>query len=368
MSFHAGTTPSVEGSRSEGPVGPDVSVFELLRRLDVVRAADVVAEGLVVRDVSRRNRVYLVDGPIRAAVKVPGSDGSADALARERQALAWLALEADGLATRTLAWDPTQWALVTELVDGEALSDRVRRLGYLETSIASEIGALLGTLHVHVARPPFASEPPAVLRLHRPDPATLAYRTGGQIALVRMLQRSESACASLDAVAGGWCATAAAHGDVKWEHVFVADGTVRLVDWECFGVGDPCWDIGCAVASVLHDGLVVTSMAAGSASEMIARADVALIQARPTIAAMWRAWEHRTGFAAEVVTPMRERVMWLAGARLLEIASGIAAAFTDLGLPAALIAQVGINFLERQVEAAGLLLPAGDPAPRSAPC
>ena len=355
-------TIAARGGGTEYPPTRTVEVIELLTRLGLLSPSEIVAEGLVVRDVSRRNRVYLVEGAIRVAVKMPGSEGPAHSVAREWRALAWLAVHRPGLGPPVLAWDPQYKLLVTRLLDGASLAQYVRRPGQLPTGFASQLGTALGTLHAGGMCPPFASAPAGALRLHRLVPAMLGHRTRGQLELIRMLQRAPAACASLDAAARAWLQSAAIHGDVRWEHVVVSTGpgvehlAVRFVDWEFSGSGDPCWDIGCAIAGAVRDGLVTAAVAAGSTFELLVGADLALVEAAPAMSAMWSAWEDRMGQAA---IETRERVMSLVGARLLQFADEIAGASTRLEPPAALTARVGIDFLERPREAAEMLL-AGD--------
>lgn len=351
MSATADKRATAMPGRREHPTLPGLDVVEALRRLELLRPAEIVAEGLVVRDLSRRNRVYLVCGPLRVSVKMPGSEVQSHTVEREWRALTWLADRSRRIAPQILAWDPTRNALVTRLLDGESLADRMRRLGRVQPRVATGLGALLGTLHSQPERPRFPAEPPGVLRLHRPDPGALGRRTAGQIELLRMLQGTPAACSALDAAAHDWRTSAAIHGDVKWEHVFVGDGVgvddaiTGLVDWECFGCGDPCWDVGCALASAMRDGLVMAAMSAASAWELVGGADLALIEAQPAITAAWRGWEGRMGLTGSDAIETRRRTMSFMGARLLQFANDIAGGSTRLPAPAALTAQVGINFL-----------------------
>ena len=345
----------------------DVDLVEQLRRLRLLHPSDVVAAGLVVRDASRRHRLHLVDGPLRAVVKRPGSEGPAHALDRERRALEWLADGSAGLGPRVLAWDPTSQVLVTELLGGETLTDRVRRLGHLPPGLAARLGAALGALHSAPGPPDFAADVPGVLRLHRPSPAALGHRTRGQIELARLLQRDRDACAALDAAALDWRALAAIHGDVRWDNVIVqtpqgpGDVAMRLVDWELAGCGDPSWDVGSCIAAATLDELAGVS---GFACGPTAAADIALGLARPATAAMWHAWADRMRLAGRRAVEVRDRAALLSGARLLQFAHEIAGE-SDHGLEsrARLAARVGVNILKRPREAAEILLGVRDQAP-----
>ena len=342
-----------------------MAAIEHLRRLRLIDPADIVAEGIVVRDASRRHHLNLVEGPSRVAVKLPGSEGPAHALERERRALEWLADGHDGLGPLMLAWDPTSQLLVTELLDGETLDDHASRLGFDFPQTAARLGARLGALHAASAHSDFAADVPSIFRLHRPSPAALGHRTRGQLELVRMVQRAPAACAALDDARRDWRATAFIHGDVRWHNVIVTaprgagDGAVRLVDWESAGRGDPCWDVGSCVAAATLDWL---SAAAGFASDPAAAADLALAQARPTVGALWRAWADRVGLTSRTAVEARERAARLAGARLVQFAHEIAGETDRLEPTAALAALVGVDVLARSREAVEILFEASDPA------
>jgi len=298
--------------------------------LGLVEPIDALDAGCAVWDVSGRNHVYLVDGPVRAAVKMPGTLGPPGALQRERDMLAWLSERHPGLGPRTLAWDPIEATLVSEWVEGPTLAASVRRIGDLPVTLAACVGDTLGALHAGVDPPQVAAQRPGVLRIHRPGPTALSDRTPAQLDLVRMVQRTLVACAALDDATVEWRDTSVIHADIRWDNVIVAeldnggDVAVRLVDWELSGCGEPCWDIASAIACVLRDELAPIDRPGASAWDLTIGADCALMQARPAVFAMWTAWETRVDDQAVPLSDVRRRAMRLTGARLVQFADEMA--------------------------------------------
>ncbi len=338
------------------------ALIDHLCRLDVIDPGDVAA-GLVVRDVSPRHRVYLVSGAASAAVKMPAAPTRGHLILQERDVLEWLGPRIPGLAPTVLAWDAQRELLVLELLAGETLSQHVGRVGHLSDNVARCLGERLAELHGLTARPPYTADVPAVLRFHRPVPSELGYWTHAQIALTKLVQRSSAACAGLDTAAAGWRPSTTIHGDIRWENVMVSAApgvaTLRVIDWESAGWGDPCWDVAAAIACTVRDGLARAANAGDSVSELTLAADLVVEQARAAVAALWTAWEAPVGSHGRSDARMREHTMRLVGARLLQFANEIAIDSTQLGRPALLIARVGMDCLERPRAADAVLLPSG---------
>ena len=74
-----------------------------------------------------------------------------------------------------------------------------------------------------------------------------------------MLQSEKRVAAAANAVKESWCASATVHGDLKLEHIVLADGDasaasnsdVWLVDWECARRGPSVWDFAGLVQSAI---------------------------------------------------------------------------------------------------------------------
>jgi hypothetical protein len=175
------------------------------------------------------------------------------------------------------------------------------------------LGRALADLH---SLPPLghALPPPWVTGLHRPSPRRLARASAGLVALTRTVGGDPVLAAALDALAGGWSASAPVHGDVRGANVVgTADGCV-LLDWEAFGDGDPAMDVGWAVGERLAawTGSMRRGRAGGPA---LGAAAAAAPPDRAGIVALWDAYRGDGGAADPA-----EVVRW-AGARLVQAAA-----------------------------------------------
>ena len=135
------------------------------------------------------------------------------------------------------------------------LSTAWERGDHLPPLLAATIGEAVATLHERgpVERVQLCRASPE-RDIHRPDPELLSRWSAGEVALVRMIQRSDVLCRALDRIEAG-DRTHFVHGDLRWANILVLDGAtpadVRLVDWEFSGLGDPRWDVGCFITEAL---------------------------------------------------------------------------------------------------------------------
>lgn len=111
------------------------------------------------------------------------------------------------------------------------------------------------------------------------------------------------------------------HGDVRWENCLVqADpGSVRLIDWETAGMGDPAWDVAGVIQEHLRFRIVRPHLSAAL--------DVSL----EAFLASYRAHTPRTWLP--ILTSARR----LAGARLIQTALEHVAAGTAPSAAAPLV-------------------------------
>ncbi len=73
-----------------------------------------------------------------------------------------------------------------------------------------------------------------------------------QVALLKVAQSSDSIRHAIDRSAGGWNAQALLHGDLRLDNVLVGPSdSIALVDWECWGLGSPAWDVACPLADII---------------------------------------------------------------------------------------------------------------------
>jgi hypothetical protein len=91
-----------------------------------------------------------------------------------------------------------------------------------------------------------------VLYLHDAPERDWAVHKPAARHLARTFLSNGVLAAALREGAASWSPHCLVHGDLKWDNCLLDERTgtprVRVVDWEMAGLGDPAWDLGCAVA------------------------------------------------------------------------------------------------------------------------
>jgi thiamine kinase-like enzyme len=214
-----------------------------------------VDEGVVIRDVSRRNRGFAVTAERGRSYLLKqglGDDGRTT-VAREAAVYEWIANGATTLrrhVPESFGHDGEVFLL--DLLDSaEDLLAYHLRTKRFPTGLAAQTGTVLGQLH----RAPISDAPdgpstvPWVFELHLPTLAVMRDVSAAEYELIRILQGTPDFGRHFDDLASRWRPSAFIHADAKWDNWMVVKDsrgrrTVRLIDWEFAGVGDPLWDIG----------------------------------------------------------------------------------------------------------------------------
>ena len=335
-----------------------------LLRDGLIRAEDVTGGGLVLRERSRRNRSVLVERRGGASHFVKWATGPSGARAIAREAAHLGRLRAAGLrdlVPGVLAADDER--LVAEgfpnAMDLRDLNDRERGV---RPAVSALLGDALGRLHAATALPPGAAteaEPPWALTLHRVVADDLRILTPAGIELVRMIQGDEELTGHLAGLRATWAPRAMTHNDLKWDNVLVLPPreapSLRLVDWEHGGDGDPLWDVGSAVAAHLSLWVFSIEGAYGVPPEALPRlARQPLEDVAPAIAALWSAYLARVGLDDRDGALAADAVRWAAG-RLVLTAYEASQGGGALGPHAVLHVQLAANLLARPREAMPVL-------------
>jgi aminoglycoside phosphotransferase (APT) family kinase protein len=147
--------------------------------------------------------------------------------------------------------------------------------------------------------------------------------------LLRIVKRDTAFGRALEALRAQWQADTLIHGDMKWDNCLMATDagtnvTVRFIDWEMAGWGDPLWD----VAGLLQGYLISWARRSRSAEEV-----------EPAMRALWESYgadagslSRAVGYAAARMIQSafehqsREKQMTALAVRLLQAASNILAA------------------------------------------
>jgi Ser/Thr protein kinase RdoA (MazF antagonist) len=290
----------------------EVAAYLLARGL--VGRRSIVAGTLRIADATSRNRNFRVTGTGGDSylLKQGIAADSAESLANEAALYRRLAATGGQLAAaipRLHRFDAARSLLVLEwIAGGEDLyrhhADRRR----CSVALARALGRVLAALHVIAPDDePLRCDAPWVLSLHRPRLDALRYLTAPSIELVASIQRDERFARALDALREDWRVEALVHRDVKWANCIVLPpATIKLVDWEMAGWGDPALDVGSALGECLGWRL---------------RAGAAAPGGQPAaMAALWRAYAGARRLDAQQADELLVRALRYAGARLVQSA------------------------------------------------
>ena len=237
----------------------------------------------------------------------------------------------------------------------------------LPAAVAAHVGRALGLLHRGTRLPDPRAAPdraPYALSLHRPRLDDLRALSPGSIDLVKALQAHGTIGERLDALRLGWREEALVHFDVKWPNVLVvpaADGrpgSIRLVDWEQAGDGDPAWDVGSAFAAFVSFWLysIPRPTTGRTPGDLASSARVPLGEMRGAIRACWESYLTAAQIATAPAEDLLRRAVGLCAARLVRTASEESQIRTTLDARSALHLQVAANVLDDPDAAAARLL------------
>ena len=134
-------------------------------------------------------------------------------------------------------------------------------------------------------------------------------------------------------------------------------GSLRLIDYESAGLGDPAWDLGCVIASYLHSWLwSMPDPGTATAEGLVARAALSEQDLREAAGAFWHAYLRRRAYGAGEAAALLGAAVRYAVARLLWIAFEAGAAWGEPSPRTMLALQLAHNLARRPMEGAGRLL------------
>ena len=394
-------------------------VVPYLLRQGLVSPQTVVAGDVRVIDATRRNANYKLVSAGGPSYLLKQGVGPERAAMVDGEAAVYRRLGADGgpaggrfgrYLPRLCLHDAADHVLVLELVrDARNLQEYHQRRGRCSPVLAAALGQALGMLHRLPGAPGDPALPqgpgthaeqstlrtieygainraatlnrsvepapdvvprsaPGVLAIHRPDLALYHAASQANLHLIATIQRFPQFGALLDALRGLWQPRALVHYDMKWENVLVAPAgaggrrTIKLVDWEAAGWGDPCWDTGSVIGDYLGFWLLsipTTGVDPPDRFLELARYPLATIQ--PAMRRFWQAYSRHTGLEGAAAREALLCSVCYAAARLVQTAFEQGQGAVQLTGNALCFLQVSLNMLQRPDEAAVHLL--GIPCP-----
>lgn len=271
MALAAAPPISPERERAQTRIEPldAKAALDLLCGLGLLTAADVVG-GLVVTDVSRRNRNYRVvttDGP-SYLIKQAGDADKARTLDNEAQT--YDALTHCGSAAvraalpHVIQYLPERAVLVVGIdPDAVSLATYHRRTRRFPPGVAAALGGRLAALHTtrgSEARElmPVVSGLPLVFSFDRPDVTVYYQASSATLQLFTAVHGTGDFAELLGRLRKDWRPECIVHADVRLDNAVVRPAVpartgkdLFLVDWEMAMWGDPAWDIATVLSEYL---------------------------------------------------------------------------------------------------------------------
>ena len=264
---------------------------------------------------------------------------------------------------RDVRWDADAGELEMEAVPAGDLGSLVAGDGTLEPAVAAEVGRVVGEFHAEAGHLGDDDAPRSVwlrggIGVDRPTPAYLRLLSGGEVGLLKSLQRSQELQAHLAALAPP-AAGDLVHGDLRWENVLVAPGAapprVWLVDWEMGGSGERAWDVGCFAASGVSAWLSsIPAVPDVAPARLVAEAGLPMDAIVPGLDAFWTAY--RAAGPRAPTDAWAIRCAQLAAVRVVHLAFDRSAHEADLHPLAVAHLQVATHILADPVRAGRELL------------
>lgn len=332
-------------------------------------ARELVEGTLRIADVSRRNRVFLVDAGSRRSLVVKVAAVAGDlGVAREAAVLERLAAARPFATDRPalVGYDRVDGVLVLASPPGARDLRRHHARARFSCALARAAGRALAQVHALAPAShglPPGPDPRSCLRLHRPDLDTVLTLSAAALELIRMVQASDVLCAALGDLDAGWSGESLVHGDVRWDNCLALPGSgtgrwtgLQLIDWELSGPGDPALDVGAFLGEYLaawsHSVPIVDP---GDPAHLLAHARLPLRRMRPAVRAFWDAYMRGRGLTPAASAAMQRRSTSFAAVRLLGAAFEEAQTLTELHAGVVRLIALSRNLLRRPRDGADLL-------------
>lgn len=319
---------------------------------------------------SSRNPSYLIQWRCGDAYFLKHASSPEQAATIRHEAEVYLALSrADDfgrLAPRLIHYDPSVPLLVLQALSQTQPSDPLliaSRRSMVRT--ARRLGHALALLHElpHTEGDPSAP-PPAPFCLDLPPLSARAYLSKATTELVHSVQNDAVLTAVIVRCRDSWRRSAWIHGELKWPHFMIVRSTdqgvsesVRLVDYESAGMGDPGWDLGCVIAGYLSSWLAsMPSPSTATPENLVSRSALSTRDLQEALAAFWRAYVKQRELSVSDRMAVLESAVQYAVARLLWII--FETCFTGNAIPprSMLTLQLAHNLAQRPHEGTKHLL------------
>lgn len=351
------------------------AIIEYLLGCGLLHPSAIVCTGFSVVDVSRRNRNLRLELSCGGGyfIKVGVDHQKRRTLAQESRTYGFLKAVLGKPAASSLArvhlFDPGSSILVLELLASETLGAVYLRRPRLVPSLIRKLGKRLGELHrdlVESRRVPEGCEQfcPVPFELWRPSNTFVETCSGANLEFLKILQRSEGLCRALESLSSGWrhivdSMPVLIHGDIRLDNCCLAADrkSLRIVDWELAGKGDPAWDVGAVFADLLSGWVMSIPLPTGADPAQYLRFAGTPFEALKRAALdFWTGYQEGRGLSAVEISGALRTCILYAAARLIQLAFEHLQGAQHVTMYAISHLQVSDNLLARPIDGAALLL------------
>jgi len=354
---------------------PATGVVPYLLQHGFIAPDELRPGGLQVREVHRRNRNFRIQRRNRPGLflKQAAAAGASRGIEAEAGVCSLKDRPNSPSALHSLPtlrhYDRDQAILVMELLPGPSLARRRSRTGVPSARKCQTLGKAFSAIHQvtkdegHAGWMLLETRPPDLIEsLLWPRVGSFGQLSGGQIEYIRLLQGHVELSRALSAAGDAWCGSSFVHMDFRWDNAIDEESTVesasiRLVDWETGGWGDPAWDVGCVFAAFLSDWLFsIAESASAAPDKTLSAARYPLHRMQPAIRGFWGAYVRGRTLGEGDAARLLLRSTRMCAVRLCQSAFEALLNHDRTNAGSYRLTQVALNMLLRTREAAVHLL------------
>jgi thiamine kinase-like enzyme len=343
---------------------------------NLITSKCVVEGNLAILDTSRRNHNFKVISPAGSyLLKQAAGQERVATISHEASVYKWLASRAGSNAfarypPKFYAYDANQHILILEFVQNtETLREQQERSGRASPQTAEQIADALAALHrvtiLNAGQNAEAfTQRLLLLSLDQPDFKVFRTLSGAGVQLIKIIQGQKQLCELLAQLREQWTTRTFVHGDVRGDNFLIPAGpapgrkrSLRIVDFEFAGPGDPAWDVGSVFAEYLSFWLFSVPFIAGAQPHrFLSLASCPLEKLQPSIRSFWRRYDISLGFEQTKSDRWLLLAVKYCGARLLNMAFEMSVTLASVTAHLQSLVQVGMNVLLEPEKAADHLL------------
>jgi phosphotransferase family enzyme len=362
------------------------NVIDYLLDKKLIDTKAIVDGGLTIVDVSRRNRnikVFDGEGNIGYFLKQPNLNEPHYVMTIQKEACVYDLIQRGpvfaalrSIIPSVIGYDQVRNILNTRLIqNGVPVGQYIRQTSNssLLRGISSSLGKTMAEYHTKLAAALgmrkasfFPKAIPSTFFASRPGPDIFSHISGANLELIKVIQNYPELYEPLEKLHSEWQVQTLIHGDFRWDNLLViekdhddSDGKninssfqLKLVDWEFSDLGDPAWDIGCALHEYLTFWLFSLSITGNQSSEqLISSNNHVLRNMQSSIREFWHAYIKVSNIDGHTSEKLLQRSTKFSSVRLVQTVYESMLSSTELTNTAMYFLQIAANILNHNEDA-----------------